>query len=179
MKERKDIFDKEVDIAALKGQKIYLSFFRNTACPFCNLRAYQIIKMVPRLYDKIKLIFIFESQKEYLLNSSFTDNLKHINVISDPEKELYQLYGVESSALKKISSVLSSKYASHLKAVKDLNLQINKDEKGVDKNLIPADFLINEAQEIVTLHYGKTLTDRMDEEIIVRFAEENQIVLSK
>ena len=174
----KDIFDKDVDLSALKGHKVYLSFFRNTSCPFCNLRAYQFIKMVPRLQDKIKMIFIFESRKDYLLNSTFTENLQHIHVISDPEKQLYQLYGVESSAIKRMSTVLSSKYSAQLKAFKELNIEISKDEKGIDNNLIPADFLVNEDQEIVELHYGKNITDRMDEEIIVKFAEAKQAVIS-
>ncbi|MEM1134836.1 MAG: hypothetical protein AAGI07_03280, partial [Bacteroidota bacterium] len=105
--------------------------------------------------------------------------LKHIHVISDPEKELYHLYGVESSIIKRMSTLFSSKYASHLKAVKELGLQVNKEEKDFDQNLIPADFLIDASQQLEAVHYGKNLTDRMDEELIVNFAEAEEPTLSR
>ena len=173
--EHEDIFGNIINIKDWKGHKIYLSFFRNTACPFCNLRAYQMIKMVPRLQDKIKMVFIFESKKSYLLNSSFTDDLKHIHVVSDTERELYHLYGAESSLIKKMSSFISLKYASQMKAVKDLGIESNKEDKNTDQNQIPADFLIDENGIIAVAHYGKTIIDRLDEEVIVHFAEEESI----
>ena len=176
--EHEDIFGKKVNIKDWKGHKIYLSFFRNTACPFCNLRAYQMIKMVPRLQDKIKMVFIFESKTSYLLNSSFTDDLKHILVISDTDRELYHLYGAESSLIKKMSSIISFKYTAQLKAVKELEIKSNIEDKSTDQNQIPADFLIDENGIIAVAHYGKNIVDRLDEEVIVHFAEEAHINVS-
>ena len=174
--EFEDILGKGFSITQHKGHKIYLSFFRNVTCPFCNLRAYQMIKMVPRLKDKIKMVFIFESKKGYLMNSSFTEDLKHIQVLSDPEKELYHLYGAESSILKTLSSALSAKYHQQLKSFKDLNIEVNKEDKESDKNQIPADFLIDEEGKLAVVHYGKNVTDRLDEEVIVKYAENNETI---
>lgn len=171
-----DIYDQEVSLKKMLGKKIYLSFFRSTSCPFCNLRAYQMIKMVPRLKDKIQMVFIFESKKSYLLNSSFTEELKPIQVIGDTEKELYHLYGAESSLKMYAKSQFSSKYYKQFKAIKDLNLEVNKEDKNFDKLQVPADFLIDEEGVLQVVHYGNTITDRLDEEVIVKYAEAREIV---
>jgi len=171
-----DIYGQEVSLKKMLGNKVYLSFFRSTSCPFCNLRAYQMIKMTPRLKDKIQMVFIFETKKSYLLNSSFTEELKPIQVIGDTEKELYHLYGAESSFKMLAKSPFSRKYYQQLKTIKDLDLEVSKEDKSFDKTQVPADFLIDEEGLLQVVHYGNNITDRLDEDIIVKYAEAGKVV---
>ncbi|NJM94617.1 MAG: redoxin domain-containing protein [Cytophagales bacterium] len=109
----KETFDgQRVHLAALQGKRILLSFFRNTACPFCNLRVHQLSKLHPELKAQgLEMVFFFESSNKTILRSSFHSGLSPISLIGDPDKEVYRAYGVESNLLKMASHFFEARHS--------------------------------------------------------------------
>jgi peroxiredoxin len=164
-----DIYGKAVQLSQLKGKKILLSFFRNVACPFCNLRVHQLNKLAPELKENgLEMIFVFETPKKFILISSLHSKLQ-ATVISDAEKALYKLYHIENSALKLIGSMFKSGFKAQMKMAKSLDLDNFEDEKKVS-TIIPADFLIDANGQIANLHYGSAINDHIDIAAIKAFA---------
>lgn len=166
----KDIYDHPVSLSDFKGRKIHLGFFRNVNCPFCNLRVHQLSKLNAAFEQKnLKIIYFFESDPKHLLRSIFHREISPIPLIGDPMKVVYNLYGVESSVLKMMSTFLAKGSMEAMKNGSALSLPKEKDKEAT-MSLMPADFLINEEFKIVKAHYGKNLNDHIPIEEIKAFA---------
>jgi peroxiredoxin len=163
-----DIFGKEIKLSDFKGKKIILSFYRNVSCPFCNRRVHQIMGNNVRLKNAgVQLVFLFESSNEKLKSSVFHQGISPWPIIGDPDKKVYQQYGVEQSTFKMMKTMFVSSLGQAKKDTKELNLPEDKD---ANMNLIPADFFIDENFRIVKAHYGKHLDDHVDIEELKAFA---------
>lgn len=154
-----DIYGKEIKLSNFKGKKIILGFFRNVSCPFCNLRVHELKKLCDTIREKnIQMIFLFESKPQILKASIFHSEVSPDPLIGDPEKLIYNLYGIENSFLKTNLTFFKAGTFAEFKAGRALNLPEDKD---ASINLIPADFLIDENFNIVTAHYGSNLRDHI------------------
>lgn len=158
-----DIWGRPVRLSAYRGKKTFLGFFRNTSCPFCNIRLHQLMRKADVWKDKLEMIFVFESQKEVMLRSNFHTSMSPVPLVSDPDKKLYQLYGVEQSWTKFLASHYGSKYQQVVKTAEELGFKsgLPAIEKGTTLNQTPADFLIDERLNIHTAYYSKTYDDRL------------------
>jgi len=164
----KDLYGNDVILSDYRGKKIILSFYRNVNCPFCNRRVHQIMGFNLRLKNAgVQLLFLFESSNEKLKSSSFHQGISPWPLIGDPEKKVYNAYGVENSAFKMIKTMFSANLSQAKKDTKALNLPEDKD---ASMNLIPADFFIDENFKIVKAHYGKHIDDHIDIEELKAFA---------
>ncbi|MBS3776795.1 MAG: hypothetical protein KGY70_16475, partial [Bacteroidales bacterium] len=114
-----------------------------------------------------QLIFLFESSGEKLLQSVFHQGISPWPLIGDPERKIYNLYGVERSTSKMMRTMLSSSISKAKKYTREFNLP---EDRQASMNLIPADFFINEDREIVKAHYGKHLDDHVPMEELKAFA---------
>ena len=163
-----DVFGNEISLRKLKGKKILLSFMRNTACPFCNFRIFQLNKKAESYQAQgLEMVVFLESGKELILKSSFLKDQKLL-LFSDPGKVIYKQYGVEQSALKMISTLLSAEKRKEAQESKNLGLELIDDNKAT-QTLIPADFLLNEDLLIEEAYYGKNLGDALAFEKIEAF----------
>jgi peroxiredoxin len=164
----KDIYGNDVKLSDFKGKKIVLSFYRNVNCPFCNRRVHQIMGNNIRLKNAgVQMVFLFESSNEKLSSSVFHQGISPWPLIGDPNKLVYNQYGIEQSTLKLMKTMLVANIGQAKKEVKDFNLPEDKD---ASMNLIPADFFIDENFKIVKAHYGKHLDDHVDIEELKAFA---------
>jgi peroxiredoxin Q/BCP len=162
-----DIYGKQLQLSDFRGKKIYIGFFRNVSCPFCNLRVHQLTKLTSDFEKKgLKMIFLFESANEILLRSSFHQNVSPIPLVGDPKRKIYSQYGVEPSVLKMVSTFFTKGAMDDMKAGKALNLP---EDKNATQSLIPADFLIDENFQVKRAHYGKNLNDHIAIEKIKEF----------
>lgn len=167
-----DIYDNKIELSKYQGKKVLLSFFRNVVCPFCNFRVYELSKLSAKWKQDLEMIFVFESPQKNILKSSFHSDIKDITMIADSEKELYSLYGVESSLFKLFSSAFKGKnMKKQQRIVKKLGIQ-PKVKESLSKT-IPADFLIDEDFNIAKIHYGKTINDHLDIKLIENFSTNN------
>lgn len=168
-----DIRNNPVRLSDYKGKKILLGFYRNETCPFCNLRVHQINKMWPELQQKnVQPLFIFESRPQILLRSIFHESIAPIPLIGDPEKKLYELYGVERSSIKMLSTFLRpSSFETLRQAKEQISIPADKErDPTTNQDRLPADFMIDEQFRIVKAHYGSHLNDHITMDEIKAFA---------
>jgi peroxiredoxin len=154
-----DVIDyngEEIAFSEYKGTKLFLSFFRYAACPFCNLRVHKMIKEYPKFEKKgLEFLAVFQSPsasiQEYVGKQE-----PPFPIVGDPGMQLYKQYGVEIS------------YWSFTKMLFRFKDLFNSNKKGFF-NLypegpiarVPADFLINENGIIDIAYYGKDSGDHI------------------
>ncbi|HAA11527.1 MAG TPA: hypothetical protein DCE41_07440 [Cytophagales bacterium] len=161
-----------VDLHAMRGQKVYVSFFRNTACPFCNLRIIKLTKALPQWQKEgLQVVFFFESPNRIIKRSTFCDTLPGVHLVGDPDRAVYKKYGITSSVLKSIRTVFNRENRKDLKDIKERGLRNLGSQKDNDRTLIPGDFLIDETGTIVKTFYGKDINDRIPMEEIETFVQ--------
>jgi peroxiredoxin Q/BCP len=166
-----DIHEQPIKLSSFEGKKIILSFYRNVNCPFCNRRIHAIMGNSLKLQNSgVKMILMFESSNKKLSSSVFHQGVNPWPLVGDPEKIIYKKYGVESSLLKSINTLLNANPLKAKAEMKQFNLPEDKD---ADQNLIPADFFIDENFKIVKAHYGKHIDDHVSLDEILKFAGAN------
>ncbi len=167
-----DLFDRQIDLKAYKGKRVFIGFFRHAGCPFCNLRVHSLMKIRETLLEKnMEMIFFFESKKELLLSSIFHKEVSPVPLIADPNRNWYAIYGIENSLLKSSFSHLTTFIQTAIKA-KTNKLPIYPMAGDESFSTMPAEFLIDENQIIRKIHYAQTLNDRLSLETIIQFAEQ-------
>lgn len=172
---KKDIFGRQINIEDYKDKKLFIGFFRHAGCPFCNLRVHALTKVHEKLKAKgLEMIFFFESKESVLLRSTFHQEVSPIPLISDPEKEIYAKYGLEENSGISTKSHITSFVQTAIKAkMKGLPMHMMKDGESI--NTIPAEFLVDKGHRLKKLHYSKSLTDRLDLDLIEKFADDSSI----
>lgn len=172
---RKDIFGRTINLEDYKDKKLLIAFFRHAGCPFCNLRVHALTKVHQELKEKgLEMLFFFESSDKILLRSTFHKEVSPIPLISDSKKEIYDQYGIESSAGISAKSHITTFVQTAFKAAsKGVPMHGMKDGESI--NTIPAEFLVDHNLEIKKVYYSKSLTDRLDLKLIHKFAEDGSI----
>jgi len=172
---KKDIFGRQINLEDYKDKKILIAFFRHAGCPFCNLRVHALTKVHEKLKAKgLEMIFFFESTDKILLRSTFHKEVSPIPLISDPDKGIYAKYGLEESKSISTKSHITTFIQTAIKAkTKGVPIHMMKDKESI--NTIPAEFLVDKGLRLKKLHYSKSLTDRLDLDLIDKFAEDSRI----
>jgi peroxiredoxin len=145
------------ELSKPRQKLLLLAFFRYASCPLCNLRVHELIKNHHALKDHLDIVAIFQSPpdkiKQYVGKQAIP-----FPIIPDPEKKLYQLYGVESSWLGfgkawtiKISQVFDA-VLKHKYLPGTIEGEINR---------IPADFIIDTDSKIIKAYYGNDIGDHL------------------
>ncbi len=171
----KDIFGRQINLQDYKGKKVFIGFFRHAGCPFCNLRVHALQKQHLELQKlNLEMIFFFESKERILLGSIFHKEVSPIPLIADPEKIMYQTYGIENSSAKSTKSHLTSFIQTAVKAkLKGLPIHMMKDGESI--NTMPAEFLLDEELTIRKVHYSNGLNDRLSMDLIFDFATSGKV----
>jgi peroxiredoxin len=173
----KDVFGRVIDLTEYTDKRILLAFFRHAGCPFCNLRVHTLTKVYEDLKHKgFEMIFFFESKEKIILRSSFHREISPVPIISDPEKQWYNTYGLENSTIKSAFSHLTTFVQTTIKA-KTLGLPVHLMSSGESFSTMPAEFLIDKGLVIKKLHYSQGLNDRLEIADIRMFAETGAVTL--
>lgn len=153
---RKDYLGNTIHFASYKGQKVFLAFFRDKGCTFCNIRMRELIQRHQEFVDKgIQMIVFFSSSKSQM-TALVEDHKAPFPIIPDPDFEIYKQYFIETSALKKYKTMLKTK---RLKA--GLTSKYFNPMSLFQPNTVPAEFLINESFHIDRAYYGKDYGDHI------------------
>jgi peroxiredoxin len=152
-----DVFGRPVGISTFKGKKIYLSFYRNAGCPVCNLRYHQLEKEIPYFKaNNVVYIAVYQSEKENMLNylnSMYSDTSSiYPLMVANPENSLYKQYHVENSISKLLKALLFHGGLKDVNEGKKLFKTKVKDDSA--KDLISAEFIIDENGQVIKSHYG-------------------------
>jgi thioredoxin-dependent peroxiredoxin len=163
-----DIYGNKIQLSDYKGKKIILGFHRHMSCPFCNRRVHQLMGRNLRLQKSgAQIILLFESSNEKLKDSVFHKGIQPWPLIGDPNREIYNIYGVERSTGKMMKTMFATNAFKAMRDTKDLNLP---KFSGGTLNLIPADFFIDEDFNIVKAHYGSHADDHVEMSLLEDFA---------
>ena len=171
----KDIFGRVIDLNEYRDKKVLIAFFRHAGCPFCNLRVHALSKESETLKSmNLEMIFFFESKEKVIQRSTFHLGVSPIPIIADPEKNWYNVYGLETSGYKSAVSHLTS-FAQTVWKAKSSGLPVHLMADGESISTIPAEFLLDKDLVIKKLHYSQRLDDRMEISDIKSFAENSKI----
>lgn len=159
-----DIFGNRITLKDYSGKKLMLSFYRYASCPLCNLRVHQLIQYYPKFHEKgLEMLAFFQSPRGSILRYVGKRD-SPFPIIADPNREVYDLYGVESSLKGYLKGLTRT---SAFSEARKLGFKGGRTEG--KKTLIPADFLIGPNLKIEVTYYGKDIGDHLPIEDIERF----------
>jgi peroxiredoxin Q/BCP len=166
----KDIYGRMINLQDYKGKRVFIGFFRHAGCPFCNLRVHSLSKKYEEFKAmNLEMIFFFESKEHVMLQSIFHREISPVPIISDPDKTWYGNYGIENSSIKSTVSHLTTFIQTAVKArMQGLPLHMMAGKESF--STMPAEFLLDENLIIRKIHYSQSLNDRLEMEIIEKFA---------
>lgn len=153
----KDTKGSSISLDLYKDNYLLLSFFRYAGCPFCNIT---LIKLIER-YDNfasrgLQTVAFFQSDDDSI-NKYVASRNPPFPLIADPEKTVYNAYGVESSRAGAVKSILKIPVTTAAIIRGDV-VQGTMDG---DKLLMPAQFIIGPDGIIETAHYGTDFGDKI------------------
>ncbi|MBD1208233.1 MAG: redoxin domain-containing protein [Ignavibacteria bacterium] len=178
-----DVLKNPLRLDTFRGKKVFLAFLRNTQCPICSLYVYQLLKITNTLrQNNTEMILFYESSEEKILrNPIFREkilNEKNLHVVSDPERKIYDVYGVEISPAKATMETLQAgnKMGLIQQAI-ELGFTGNGQEEGTHPDAVPAEFLVDERQMIVRAFYGADAADHLPLQELEAFALKSSAML--
>ncbi|MHA2365816.1 MAG: redoxin domain-containing protein [Candidatus Hodarchaeales archaeon] len=159
-----DINGNVIDLSSYQEHSVLLSFFRYASCPFCNLRINELINHYSWFKEvDVKIIAIFQSPKESILEYVTDKQEVPFPIIADPSRSIYNLYEVYSSRWGYFKGFLRI-----LLLTKAFRKGFRPGKVEGIRTLIPADFII-EGSVIKKVYYGKNITDHMPIEEIEKY----------
>ena len=152
-----DIHGVEINLSDYQGKAVILSFFRNTPCPFCLSRVFDLSVRQQRWRRAgVEVIAVFTSSVEEA--TSFHKNkFERLRVIADPELQIYNKYGIEKST----SGFFKGLILKIPTIIKGLIKGGNLDKNNIHGTIIPADFLIDHNGLIIDSWYGRNAGDNI------------------
>lgn len=161
------------DIQITLGKKTMLAFFRDTNCPFCNFRIFQLTQRYKQYSDAGLEVIAFFASTEEEVQHFVKVRPRPFTIVADPENIAYKAYGIEKSKPRSAYGVLK-RFKMWILGFKILGFE------GAIKNLqnpsdiMPADFLVDEQGYIVETYYGKDAGDHIPLERIEMFINESK-----
>jgi thioredoxin-dependent peroxiredoxin len=145
-----------IRLADWEGQKLWLAFFRYASCPLCNMRVHRMRQRFEELSQAgLRIISVFQSPVERIRNHVGAQQ-PPFELVADPELDLYELYGVETS----LTGFLDPRNLKPLREGIAMGYSLGKMDG--PKTRVPADFLIDTDQTIHTAFYGDLVSDHID-----------------
>jgi peroxiredoxin len=148
-----DIYGRRVDIGV--GRRTLLCFFRDAACPFCNLRIYELTHHHAALSSLgLDIVAVFTSTPQEV-QRFVARKPRPFTVVADPSSHAHEVYGIERSFWRKLKGILT-RVPALIKGLRIVGLA------GLNTtNLMPADFLIDEHGNLAEAYYGGDAGDRI------------------
>jgi len=146
---------------------LLLSFYRYASCPFCNLRIHEIAKRAAKYRQRgLEIIAVFQSSTDKVFQYVGKQQ-PPFPIIPDPDRSLYQLYGVESSW-----SGMAKAFIGRIPEIsKAISRGFTPGSMEGEKHRLPADFIINRNGIILNAYYGEDIGDHLSFEEIERYLE--------
>jgi len=138
--------------ADLRGSAVLLQFHRFATCPACFLSVREVTRRVGELREAgLQVVAFFYSAPEHLAES-FKALAPDFELVGDPQREIFDRFGVERSHLKFLSPrSIGSGVAGWLKGA-GFNPIANLTQE--DTAGVPADFIFDADGILRHAHYG-------------------------
>lgn len=156
-----DIHGKPIAIGA--GRRTLLSFFRDAACPFCNVRVFELTHHHQNLKALgLDIVAVFGSSQAEVVHW-VARHPRPFQIAADPVGASHLRYGIERSLWRKLKAIVT-RVPTLLRGLRIVGVA------GLDtNNLMPADFLVDEHGNIVEAYYGGDAGDRIPMERVELF----------
>lgn len=152
-----DVFGAQVRLRDYRGSRTMLSFYRYASCPLCNLRVHRLIQQHRALTSQgLRLIAVFHSSPKSIRQHVAQQEVP-FPIVADPEKVLYNRYGVESS-IKAVARAALTRLPDATMAMASGFLPGSIDG---DQALVPADFVLDEGGIVRIAYYGRDIGDHL------------------
>lgn len=164
----RDINGKPIQVG--RGRRTLLAFFRDAACPFCNLQIYQLTQRYEELHGLgLDVVAVFTSPPEQVKRFVLARE-RPFPVAAEPSSRAYGIYGVRPSFWRKMWAVVS-RPGAWIRGIGTVGVAgAAKGLAGVNtSNMMPADFLIDEDGNIAEAYYGRDAGDHIAFERIEAF----------
>ncbi len=160
-----DLFDRPIDLQNYQGRWLLLSFYRNAACALCNLRVHELISKHAEYQAKgLDMLAVFESPRANMLQYVGKQDAP-FPLIADPEAQLYDLYGVETSESKVQATMAAPEGQARVQAAAAAGFALTKEE-GSNFYRMPADFLIDPEGIIREAYYSDLIGQHLSLDVI-------------
>lgn len=159
----RDVYGQRIALTQFVGRKLLVSFYRAAVCPLCNLRMlYLMDRYAEYRRQGLSIVAFFESSPE-VVHHYLDRHQPPFPVIADLNRQVYALYGLESSWIGSIRALLFRQptywraYQRHAGGGYFSQLFLMDGKFG----RLPADFLIGPDLRIQTAYYGHDAGDFM------------------
>lgn len=150
------------------GQRTLLAFFRDTNCPFCNFRVFQLTQRHKQLAAAGLEVIAFFSSSEEDVAHFVSIRPRPFAVVADPTNIAYKAYGIEHSVPRAALGVLK-RFRMWILGFRILGWEGTIKNLKNPSDIMPADFLIDEHGHIVETYYGADAGDHIPFERIEEF----------
>ncbi len=151
-----DVVGETIDLQDYAGQKLMISFYRFSSCPFCNLRIQRILGQYNKFEDHgLRMISFWQSPRDSILEHVGQQQAP-FPMIPDPTKHIYRLYHVENSWMGALKVMRDP-----IMVMKAMKGGFNPAKSDGEMNQLPADFLINPDFTIHQAYYGEHIGDHI------------------
>ncbi len=167
----KDSNGKDIEIEL--GKRTMLAFFRDTNCPFCNFRIFQLTQRYKQYSEAgLEVIAFFASTQEDVQHFVKV-RPRPFTIVADPDNVAYKAYGIERSKARSAYGVLK-RFKMWILGFKILGFEGAMKNLQNPSDIMPADFLVDEQGYIVETYYGKDAGDHIPLERIEQFINEGK-----
>lgn len=158
-----DFLGQPVDLQAMRGAPVLLSFYRYASCPVCNFRVHNVITAFPQWDQQgLKVVAVFQSPAQSIAQYVGRQDAP-FPIVADPDMALYRRFGVEKSWRGMVSwRVMGA-------ALKAFRKGFFPGKVEGPPQRTPADFLIDAQGRIALAHYGKDIDDHIPLDTIAQW----------
>ncbi|MGQ3054685.1 MAG: peroxiredoxin family protein [Roseateles sp.] len=150
-----DLFGRPVQLAALRGRPVLLSFMRYASCPMCNLRMREMVLAHERLSrEGLVVLAVFQSTAESMREFVARQDAPFA-LIPDPDMALYRLFQVERGW----AGLLAPSNLPHAARAFAKGFGMGRIDGPIDR--LPADFLIGPGGRIDLAFYARTAAEHV------------------
>jgi len=171
-----DIYGRRVSLVEYFGGKLLVSFYRAAVCPLCNLHTWHTINRYGQYQRQgLRVVAFYESSPEHAHH--YLDRLQPpFPIIADLNRQVYDLYGLDSSFFGAIYARLFRLGDYRAAAQRHIGGNVVENLLHMDGRFgrLPAEFLIGPDLRIRRAHYGRDAGDFLLFSEIDAFARSGQ-----
>lgn len=161
------------NIELIYGKRTLLAFFRDTNCPFCNFRIFQLTQRHKEFAEAGLEVIAFFSSTEDEVQHFVKVRPRPFAIVADPDNIAYKAYGVERSKARSAYGVLK-RFKMWILGFRILGFEGAMKNLQNPSDIMPADFLVDEQGFIVETYYGKDAGDHIPLERIEQFIKDGK-----
>lgn len=151
-----DILNQPVDLQALRGAPLLLSFFREVHCGFCNRRMQELKRHASGFRARgLRVLAVIAGETDAVRQYA-NDHALPFRVVADPKGQLHQRFGLRRSTSGMLRAMARVRTVAELAAQREL-----KAATVLGAPILPADFVLHSDGTIARAYYGTDLGDHL------------------